>query len=218
MCLWLVSQPNYGAPRDLREPGAGQRLARATRLLVPLVAVGLVDDVGRDVADLLVGEAAAEGGHRVLAVRHLGDDGRLLAAAREVRVERLLAERLLRGDDVVAARVARGAVAREDGRAGLDVALWEVERSDGRSRAVGRRSESSEAPNRDRTKWVHERRLEPVAGPGAHAEGWEAGSPRRDAEGAHKTGPRRLDSIRCALSRPPSVGFDRGARGARLQP
>lgn len=108
------------------------------RLLVPLVAVGLVDDVGRDVADLLVGEAAAEGGHRVLAVRHLGDDGRLLAAAREVRVERLLAERLLRGDDVVAAGVARGAVAREDGRAGLDVALWEVERSDGRSRAIGR--------------------------------------------------------------------------------
>ena len=131
-------------------------------LIVPLVAVRLVDDVRRDVADLLVREAAAERGHGVLPVRHLSHDGRLLAPAGQVLVKRILAEGLLGRDDVVAAGVAparrrrlgggdfsvgsavgpgdaaatasrrekaprtrpnaRGAVAREERLAGLDVA------------------------------------------------------------------------------------------------
>ena len=89
----------------------------------------------QDETDLLVREAAAERRHGVLAVGHLSHDGRLLAAAGQVLVKRVLAEGLLGGDDVVAARVARGAVAREQRLAGLDVA---GEGREGREERTGR--------------------------------------------------------------------------------
>ena len=66
--------------------------------------------------------APAERRHGVLAVGHLSHDGALLAAAGQVLVKRVLAEGLLSRNDVVAARVAGRAVAREQRLARLDVA------------------------------------------------------------------------------------------------
>merc|ERR1719305_371790 len=57
----------------------------------------------------------------VLAIGHLSNNRRLLAAAGQVLVKRILAEGLLSRNDVVAARVAGRAVAREQRLAGLDV-------------------------------------------------------------------------------------------------
>ena len=91
-----------------------------TSLLVP-AGLGGGNDVGGDVGDVVLGETSTEGGHGVLAVGDLGDDGGLLAAAGEVLVEGLLLEGLLGHDDVLSAGVASGAVGVEDLLTGSDV-------------------------------------------------------------------------------------------------
>ncbi len=81
--------------------------------LIPLAAGRLVEYVRRDVNDVAVVKTATKGRHGVLAVGHLGDDGGLREATGEVGGEGVLAKGLLVLDHVVAARVARGAVAGE---------------------------------------------------------------------------------------------------------
>jgi hypothetical protein len=90
---------------------------------------------GGDVGDVVVREAAAERRHGVLAVGDLLHDGLLVEAAVEVLLERGLLQGLLRHDHVLAARVARRAVAREDSLARSRIAsegLWKAGRQAGR--------------------------------------------------------------------------------------
>merc|ERR1719444_430653 len=74
----------------------------------------LAEDVVGHVLDVVRAQLLAEGRHGVLAVGHLGLDGLHVVAAREVLLERLLLQLLLRRHGVVAAGVAGGAVALAD--------------------------------------------------------------------------------------------------------
>jgi hypothetical protein len=89
--------------------------------LVPLGAGGLVKYIRGNVLDLIVVQAASEGRHRVLAVGDLHHNRGLLQAAVKVRLEGFLSQGLLVLDHVVAAGVARSAVAGEHLGAGLEV-------------------------------------------------------------------------------------------------
>ena len=83
------------------------------RCLLPSISVSSGVHVRSYIRDLIVRKATTEGWHAALAVGHLRHDGRLLEAAGEVLYKRILSESLLGLDDVVAARVARGAVGGE---------------------------------------------------------------------------------------------------------
>ena len=107
--------------------------------LIPLAATGLVEYVGGDVNDVTVVQTAPEGRHGVFAVGHLGDDGSLGEATSQVGGEGVLAEGLLVLDDVVAARVAGGAVAGED--VGTVVQVSSVGGGDGHAGSDERRTD-----------------------------------------------------------------------------
>jgi len=83
---------------------------------------GRLDDVRRNVRDVLVGEAAAEGRHGTLAIGDLLHHSLLVETAVQVLLQGILLERLLRHDDVLAASVARSAVSGEHGLARSRVA------------------------------------------------------------------------------------------------
>merc|ERR1712176_913182 len=75
---------------------------------------GLIEDVVGHVVDVVRAQPLAEGRHGVLAVDHLVLDGVHVVAAREVLLDRLLLQLLLRRHGVVATRVAGRAVPVED--------------------------------------------------------------------------------------------------------
>ena len=87
----------------------------------PLLTGRLIVDVGSNIPNLFVRKPAAEGGHRILAVGDLIDDGGLLEAASEVLLEGRFLESLLGLNDVITSCVAGGAVTCEDLRAILEV-------------------------------------------------------------------------------------------------
>ena len=89
-------------------------------LLVPS-GLGGGDDVGRDVRDVVLAEASAEGRHGVLPVGDLRHHRLLVPSPREVLLERGLLEGLIGHDDVLSAGVTRGAVGVEDLLPGADV-------------------------------------------------------------------------------------------------
>ena len=88
--------------------------------LVP-ASLGTCNDVLSDVGDLVIAETSAEGRHGVLSISHLGDDGRHLAATREVLVESLLLKGLVGHDNVLSSGMAGGAVGLEDLRSCIDI-------------------------------------------------------------------------------------------------
>ena len=106
--------------RRARGSSPHQHKTATHSLLVP-AGLGGGDHVSGNVGDVILGETSTEGGHGVLAVGDLGDDGGLLAAAGEVLVEGSLLKGLLGHDDVLSAGVACGAVGVEDLRSGSDV-------------------------------------------------------------------------------------------------
>ena len=67
--------------------------------LIPLGIGGLIVDIGGNVCDLIVIEAASECRHGILAVGHLIDDGGLLEAASKVLLKRFLAQSLAEKKD-----------------------------------------------------------------------------------------------------------------------
>ena len=99
---------------------SGSFLTTEEECLVP-ASLGTCNDVLSDVGDLVIAETSAEGRHGVLSISHLGDDGRHLAATREVLVESLLLKGLVGHDNVLSSGMAGGAVGLEDLRSCIDI-------------------------------------------------------------------------------------------------
>ena len=82
-------------------------------VLIPS-CLGCSNNVCGNIGDGLVVKTSTEGGHGVLSVGDLCDDGLLGASTGKVLVEGLLLEGLLGHDDVLSTGVACGAVGVED--------------------------------------------------------------------------------------------------------
>mmetsp|Transcript_9795 Transcript_9795/g.26031 ORF Transcript_9795/g.26031 Transcript_9795/m.26031 type:complete len:213 (+) Transcript_9795:203-841(+) len=115
--LLLIIKARRGQPEEHSASGALGKNKKTERSPLGRLAV----DVVGHVIDVIRAQLLAEGRHGVLAVRNLRDDGRDAVAAREVLLQGFLLEFFLRHDGVVAASMARCAVAVEDALAILQV-------------------------------------------------------------------------------------------------